>query len=91
MDDAVNVLGLDPEFLALAGTGAGQTVAFLEHVFGVYRKFQICLAVGQRGSELLNEAGAIAITLQDAADQPIFEPLQQTPLWQQTKIMALFN
>lgn len=40
----------------------------------------------------LTEAGAVAVTMQDAADQPIFEPdLGTTPLWQQTRIIGLFD
>jgi len=40
---------------------------------------------------LLN-AGAVSVTLQDNADQPIFEPgLGETPLWQQTRITGLFT
>src|ERR1039458_2053162 len=34
MDDAVNVLGLDTEFLSLASAGTRRAVAFLEHVLG---------------------------------------------------------
>src|SRR5271157_237559 len=36
MDDAVNVFGLDAEFLGLAGAGAGQAAALFEHVFGAH-------------------------------------------------------
>jgi ribosomal protein L11 methyltransferase len=36
--------------------------------------------------------GALSITLQDAQDEPIFEPeLGTTPLWSQTKLTALFD
>lgn len=36
--------------------------------------------------------GAAAVTLQDNADQPIFEPgLGETPLWDQVKITGLFD
>jgi ribosomal protein L11 methyltransferase len=36
--------------------------------------------------------GAAAVTLQDNADQPIFEPgLGETPLWDQVKISGLFD
>ncbi len=42
-------------------------------------------------SELLHEAGAGAVTLQDAADQPLFEPpLGTTPLWNTTRVIGLF-
>lgn len=43
-------------------------------------------------SDQLTDAGAVAVTMQDAADQPIFEPdLGTTPLWQQTRIVGLFD
>lgn len=43
-------------------------------------------------SECLSEAGALAVTLQDAKDQPIFEPkLNTTPVWFHTRIIGLFD
>ncbi len=40
----------------------------------------------------LLEAGSVAVTLQDNADQPLFEPeLGQTPLWQKTRVTGLFE
>lgn len=42
--------------------------------------------------DLLLEAGANAVTLEDAADQPLFEPIRgTTPLWQETRISGLFE
>ncbi len=42
-------------------------------------------------AELLSNAGATAVTLQDAEDQPLYEPPPgTTPLWEQTKITGLF-
>ena len=42
-------------------------------------------------AEQLSEAGAAAVTLEDAADQPIYEPDPgTTPLWQQTRVVGLF-
>jgi len=42
-------------------------------------------------SNKLAELGASAVTLLDAADQPLFEPLPgDTPLWSRTRIQALF-
>ncbi|WP_207062509.1 50S ribosomal protein L11 methyltransferase [Motiliproteus sp. SC1-56] len=42
--------------------------------------------------QLLMEAGASAVTLEDGADQPLFEPeLGSTPLWDQTRITGLFE
>ncbi|MCK9532872.1 MAG: 50S ribosomal protein L11 methyltransferase [Gammaproteobacteria bacterium] len=49
-------------------------------------------ADGDALSDLLAEAGAEAVTLLDAADQPIFEPaLGTTPLWDRTRINGLFS
>ncbi|MGD8380385.1 MAG: 50S ribosomal protein L11 methyltransferase [Gammaproteobacteria bacterium] len=42
--------------------------------------------------DALLEAGALSVTLQDAADQPIFEPAPGTvPLWQSTRLTGLFD
>ena len=38
------------------------------------------------------EAGALSVTLQDAADQPILEPaVGETPLWDDCVMTALFS
>lgn len=43
-------------------------------------------------TELLSEAGAAAVTMQDAADQPLYEPPPgATPLWQLTNVVGLFD
>jgi ribosomal protein L11 methyltransferase len=43
-------------------------------------------------SEVLTEAGAQAVTLSDPADQPIYEPPPGAmPLWQETRVTALFS
>jgi ribosomal protein L11 methyltransferase len=40
---------------------------------------------------LLN-LGSLAVTLQDAADQPLYEPpIGSTPLWQRTRVIGLFE
>lgn len=42
--------------------------------------------------ELLLEAGAAAITLQDAKDEPLLEPeIGTTPLWQHVQMIGLFD
>ena len=42
--------------------------------------------------DLLMEAGASAVTLQDAKDQPLYEPeLGSTPLWHNTTVIGLFD
>ena len=43
-------------------------------------------------SEALSECGAAAVTFEDDADQPIYEPdLGETPLWADTRLTALFD
>ena len=43
-------------------------------------------------SDALSEQGAQAVTLEDRADQPIFEPpLGTTPLWQKVCLVGLFD
>ncbi len=43
-------------------------------------------------AELLSECGSAAVTLQDAADQPLYEPPPgSTPLWQRTNVVGLFD
>ena len=42
--------------------------------------------------DALLAAGAVSVTLEDNADQPILEPaLGETPLWQETRITGLFD
>ena len=42
--------------------------------------------------DALLDCGAVSVTLEDAADQPIFEPgVGETPLWDNCQIKALFN
>ncbi len=42
-------------------------------------------------SDLLTEAGALAVTLQDAGDEPVLEPAPgATPLWPTTRVVGLF-
>ncbi len=43
-------------------------------------------------SDILSEAGSSAVTLRDAADQPLYEPpIGETPLWSQTEVIGLFD
>ncbi|PCJ29386.1 MAG: 50S ribosomal protein L11 methyltransferase [Gammaproteobacteria bacterium] len=43
-------------------------------------------------SDILSECGASAVTFQDNADQPIYEPeIGTTPLWAATNVVALFD
>lgn len=43
-------------------------------------------------SDLLTELGAAAVTFEDAADQPLFEPYPgETKLWSNTRIIGLFD
>jgi len=49
-------------------------------------------AQAEQVEELLMELGAVSVTMEDAADQPLYEPaLGSTPLWQQTSIVGLFD
>jgi ribosomal protein L11 methyltransferase len=42
--------------------------------------------------DALLEVGALSVTLQDSADEPVFEPgVGETPLWQATRVLALFE
>lgn len=46
----------------------------------------------EASEELLTELGALAVTLEDAHEEPLFEPsIGSMPLWQNTKIIALFE
>ena len=43
-------------------------------------------------STVLDEAGALSVTILDAADEPLLEPLPgETPLWRSTRVVALFE
>ena len=51
--------------------------------------FSTTAQAAERLNELLLETEALAVTLQDAADEPIIEPaLGTTPLWGQTELVA---
>ncbi len=43
-------------------------------------------------SDVLSECGSAAVTFEDNADQPLFEPpIGTTPLWAATRVIALFE
>ena len=43
-------------------------------------------------SDALEALGSLAVTLDDAADTPIFEPpVGTTPIWADTRVMGLFE
>lgn len=45
-----------------------------------------------RAEELLEAAGALSVTVQDAADQPLLEPAPgETPVWDQVQVTGLFD
>jgi ribosomal protein L11 methyltransferase len=49
------------------------------------------LADAERIAEALNTLGATAVTLQDGAEQPLYEPPPgETPLWSATRVVGLF-
>ncbi len=55
-------------------------------------KFDIDPAQSDLLDELLLNAGSAAVTFEDGADQPLYEPdLGTTPLWQHTRIVGLFD
>ena len=48
-------------------------------------------AVADPLANILSELGAAAVTMADAADQPLYEPSPDTmPLWQNTNVIGLF-
>jgi len=56
---------------------------------------QITLTTDQANAEQLSDTlstiGAVAVTLQDGADQPIYEPERNTtPIWNNTQVIGLF-
>ncbi|RZU36838.1 [LSU ribosomal protein L11P]-lysine N-methyltransferase [Fluviicoccus keumensis] len=55
-------------------------------------KIETGKADAERIEEILESVGAGAVMLEDAADQPLFEPpLGTTPLWDATRVVALFT
>ncbi len=53
--------------------------------------FEIEAAQAEVFADHVSELGALSVTLQDAADQPIYEPaLNTTPVWQTTLVVGLF-
>ncbi len=55
-------------------------------------KLTVSKAMTENLSDWLTEQGALAITLIDHADQPIYEPQpQQTPLWERVDMISLFD
>lgn len=45
-----------------------------------------------RLSDWFMENGAVSVTFEDAADQPLYEPKPgETPIWQATRVVALFE
>lgn len=56
---------------------------------------QLTLTLHKDQAELVSDAlehlGALSVTLQDAEDEPIFEPtLHSTPLWSRTQVVGLY-
>jgi ribosomal protein L11 methyltransferase len=46
----------------------------------------------ERLSDWFSDYGALSVTLEDAADQPVYEPKPgETPIWQATRVVALFD
>ncbi len=54
--------------------------------------FETSADVAEQLNKLLSEAGAESVSLSDAADQPLYEPLPgETPLWNTTQVSGLFE
>lgn len=48
--------------------------------------------IAPRLSDLLSQHGALSVTLEDAGDQSLLEPLPgETPLWKATRVVGLFE
>lgn len=61
---------------------------------GLWRQVSLLTdaAHAERLSDLFGEAGAVSVTFEDAADQPLFEPKPgETPIWEATRVVALFE
>ncbi|HEB63533.1 MAG TPA: 50S ribosomal protein L11 methyltransferase [Gammaproteobacteria bacterium] len=55
-------------------------------------KFEVNKSAAELLSEQLSEAGALAVTLQDSGDEPLYEPaLGETALWSGNNVVALFE
>ncbi|NOX08889.1 MAG: 50S ribosomal protein L11 methyltransferase [Gammaproteobacteria bacterium] len=57
--------------------------------------FQLILDAGEHDPEQLSDlmmaSGAVSVTLEDSADEPLYEPpVGETPLWTNTRVMGLF-
>lgn len=60
----------------------------------MWRQFAATVAEAQADavSDLFQGLGAVSVSLEDAGDQPLFEPKPgETPLWQRTKVVGLFE
>ncbi len=55
-------------------------------------KFEVSQSAAEPLSEQLSEIGALAVTLQDSGDEPLYEPpLGETALWTGNYVIALFE
>ncbi len=57
---------------------------------------QLAITVDESGAEpvsdFLANLGAVAVSFEDAGDQPLFEPKPgETPVWRRTKVIGLFD
>jgi ribosomal protein L11 methyltransferase len=54
--------------------------------------FEVAENAAEPLAEQLSACGAVSVTLQDAGDQPVYEPaLNTVPLWRQTRVTGLFE
>ena len=59
-----------------------------------WRQLRVAVAadVAETLAEVLSAAGALAVSFEDAGDQPLFEPAPDTtPLWTETAVIALLD
>ena len=55
-------------------------------------RIDTCRETTEAIEDALLAAGAVSVTMEDSADQPILEPaVGETPLWNQTRVTGLFN
>jgi ribosomal protein L11 methyltransferase len=57
---------------------------------------QLAITVDESGAEPISDflanLGAVAVSFEDAGDQPLFEPKPgETPVWRRTKVIGLFD
>jgi ribosomal protein L11 methyltransferase len=60
----------------------------------MWRQFAVTVeeSLAEPLAELLSDLGAVSVSLEDAGDQPLFEPKPgETPVWTETRVIGLFE